>query len=90
MKLKSRMYSYYYTQSVRFHGRGIRPSQGLYLYTEQHKHRINAQTSMSRVGFEPTTSVLEQAKTVHVLDRAATVIGSLSDLPEYDIIVSTL
>jgi hypothetical protein len=28
------------------------------------------QTSMSRVGFEPTTPVLERAKTVHALDRA--------------------
>jgi hypothetical protein len=31
---------------------------------------------MPRVGFEPTTSVFEQAKTVHDLDRAATVIGA--------------
>jgi hypothetical protein len=28
---------------------------------------------MPRVGFEPTISVFERAKTVHVLDRAATV-----------------
>jgi hypothetical protein len=34
------------------------------------------QTSMSQVGFEPTTTAFEQAKTVHALDRAATVIGS--------------
>jgi hypothetical protein len=34
------------------------------------------QTSMHRVGFEPKTSVFERAKTVHALDRAATVIGS--------------
>jgi hypothetical protein len=27
------------------------------------------------VGLEPTIPVLERAKTVHVLDRAATVIG---------------
>jgi hypothetical protein len=33
------------------------------------------QTSMLRVGFEPTTPVFEQVKTVHPLDRAATVIG---------------
>jgi hypothetical protein len=32
------------------------------------------QTSMPRVGFEPTTSVFERAKTVHALDLAATVI----------------
>jgi hypothetical protein len=32
-----------YTQStVGLLGRGISPSQGRYLYTEQHKHRINA------------------------------------------------
>jgi hypothetical protein len=30
------------TQSVGLLGRGISPSQGLYLYTEQHKHRTNA------------------------------------------------
>jgi hypothetical protein len=33
------------------------------------------QTSMPRVGFEPTIPLLERAKTVHALDRAATVIG---------------
>jgi hypothetical protein len=33
-------------------------------------------TSMPRVEFEPTTSVLERAKTVHALDRAATVMGT--------------
>jgi hypothetical protein len=31
-----------YTHSVGFLGRGISPSQGRYLHTEQHKHRINA------------------------------------------------
>jgi hypothetical protein len=30
---------------------------------------------MPRVGFEPTIPVFERAKTVHALDRAATVIG---------------
>jgi hypothetical protein len=30
-----------YTQSVGFLGRGISPSQGLFLHTEQYKHRIN-------------------------------------------------
>jgi hypothetical protein len=29
-------------KSAGFHGRGISLSQGLYLYTEQHKHRITA------------------------------------------------
>jgi hypothetical protein len=35
------------------------------------------QTSMPRVEFEPTIPVFERAKTVHALDCAATVIGSL-------------
>jgi hypothetical protein len=30
---------------------------------------------MSLVGFEPMTSVFKRAKTIHALDRAATVIG---------------
>jgi hypothetical protein len=30
---------------------------------------------MPRVGFEPTITVLERAKTVHALDRATIVIG---------------
>jgi hypothetical protein len=33
---------------------------------------------MPPVGFEPTISVLERAKTVRALDRAATAIGSCS------------
>jgi hypothetical protein len=32
---------------------------------------------MPQVGFEPTIPVFERAKTVHALDRAVTVIGSL-------------
>ncbi|PNF28918.1 hypothetical protein B7P43_G01809, partial [Cryptotermes secundus] len=43
-------------------GRGISPSQGRYLHTGQ------------RVGYEPTIPVFKRAKTVHVSDRAATVI----------------
>jgi hypothetical protein len=31
---------------------------------------------MLQVRFEPTISVSEQAKTVHALDRAATVVGT--------------
>jgi hypothetical protein len=34
------------------------------------------QTFMPRMGFEPTTSVFERAKTVYVLDRTATMIGA--------------
>jgi hypothetical protein len=33
------------------------------------------QTSMPRMGYEPTTPVLERTKTVDALDRPATVIG---------------
>jgi hypothetical protein len=36
------------------------------------------QTSMSRVRFEPTIPVFERVKTVHALDRAATVIGRIT------------
>jgi hypothetical protein len=32
---------------------------------------------MPRVGFEPTIPVFERAKTVHALDRAVTVVGSM-------------
>jgi hypothetical protein len=35
--------SWSYTQLVGLLGRGISPSQGLYLHIEQHKHKINAQ-----------------------------------------------
>jgi hypothetical protein len=53
-------------------------SQGLYLHTEQHNTRNKrTQTSIHRVGFEPKTPVFERAKTVHALDRAATVAGKL-------------
>jgi hypothetical protein len=37
-------------------------------------HNKSTQTSMPQVGFEPTIPVFELAKTVHELDRAATVI----------------
>jgi hypothetical protein len=36
------------------------------------------QTSVPRVGFESTTPALDQTKTVHALDSAATVIGSIT------------
>jgi hypothetical protein len=63
-------------QTVGLLGRGISPSQGLYLNTGQHKHRINTysyQTSMPCVGFEHTIPASERAKTVHDLDRSAVV-----------------
>jgi hypothetical protein len=54
---------------------GISRSQGRYLHTKQRKQSKRTQTSMPRVGFEPTIPVFERAKTVHALDRAATLIG---------------
>jgi hypothetical protein len=51
-------------------GRVISSSQGRYLNTGQHKHRIKTytcQTSMPCVGFEPTIPASERAKTVHGL-----------------------
>jgi hypothetical protein len=44
-------------------------------HTGQHKQNKRTQTSMLIVRFEPTIPVFERAKTVHALDRAATVIG---------------
>jgi hypothetical protein len=43
--------------------------------------RTQTQIPMPRVGFEPTIPVFERAKTVHALDRAATVRGSGSVIP---------
>jgi hypothetical protein len=40
------------------------------------------QTSMPRVGFEPTTPVFEQVKTVHAADRAATLMGNAGIVPQ--------
>jgi hypothetical protein len=64
-----------FTQKIGLLGRGISPSQGRYLHTEQHKQNKRTQTCMSQVGFEPTIPVFENAKTVHTSDRAATLIG---------------
>jgi hypothetical protein len=44
--------------------------------TAQTKNK-RTQISMPQVEFEPTTPVFERAKTVHTLDRAATVIGEI-------------
>jgi hypothetical protein len=66
--------SWSYTQSVGILGRMISPSQFLYLHAEQHKQNKRTQTSMHRVGLEPMIPVFQRAKTVHALDRAATVI----------------
>jgi hypothetical protein len=65
-------------QTVGLLGRVISLSQGLYLNTGQHKHRINTythQTSMPYVGFDPTIPASERAKAVHAFDRSTTVTG---------------
>jgi hypothetical protein len=73
-----------YTHLVGLLRRGISPSQGLYLYTEQYKqNKHTIQTSMPCVGFEPTISVFELAKTIHALYRAATVIGAFWHMQIY-------
>jgi hypothetical protein len=56
--------------SVVLLGRVNSPSQGHYLTQTQNKHR---QASIPRVGIETTIPASERAKTVHALDRAATV-----------------
>jgi hypothetical protein len=55
--------------------RVISPSQGRYVHMTTQTQNKSTQTSMPRVRFEPTSPVFELAKTVHALDRAATVIG---------------
>jgi hypothetical protein len=68
----------HFSQTAGLLGRVISSSQGLYLNTGQHKHRINTYThqiSMPRVGFEPTILASKRAKTVHALERAATMTG---------------
>jgi hypothetical protein len=81
-----RFYSFLiYTQSVGLLERRISPSLGRYQNTEEGKQIKSTQTSMPRVGFEPMIPVFERAKTVHVLDRAVTVIGShVYRAPEYE------
>jgi hypothetical protein len=60
-----------YRHSVGLLGRGIGPSQGLYLYTGLHNTEKCRQTSMAWVGFEPTVPVTKRQK-AHASDRAAT------------------
>jgi hypothetical protein len=62
-----------YTQSVGLLGRGSACRKAA-TYTQNKR----TQTFMPWMGFEPTTPVFERPKTVHALDRAATVIGSLA------------
>jgi hypothetical protein len=48
-----------------------------HLPTHRTTQNKRAGTSMPRMGFEPTTSVFERAKAIHVLDCSATAIGKI-------------
>jgi hypothetical protein len=56
-------------------GWGSALSQGRHLQKATQTQKKRGQTSMPRVGFEPTIPVFEREKIFHALDRAATVIG---------------
>jgi hypothetical protein len=64
-----------FTRSVGHLGRGISPSQGTHKTAQTQNKRTL--TSMPQVGFEHTIPVFERAKTVHALDRTATLIGGV-------------
>jgi hypothetical protein len=80
--------SWTYTQSVRLFGRGISPSQSLYLHRTIQTQNKRRQTFMSRVEFEPTNPGFERANTVHALDGVATTIGTVIQL--FDAICSEI
>jgi hypothetical protein len=61
-------------QSVGLLGLGISPSQGRYI--RRTTQRQNTQTYMPWMGFEHTIPVFERGKTIHALDRAATLMGT--------------
>jgi hypothetical protein len=70
--------SWSFGQSVRLLGRGINPSQGRYLHrTTQIQNKHTHQTSMPEAVFEPTIATSGRAKTVHALNRSATVTGNI-------------
>jgi hypothetical protein len=72
-----RFFSFFiYAQSVGLLGRGISPSAGRYLHTEQHKQGINAQNVYASSEFKSTISVFGWAKTVYVFNREATMMSS--------------
>jgi hypothetical protein len=73
----------FFTQTVGLLGRVISTSQGRYLHTGQHKHRINAHTDIHAwVGFDTTIPASDGVKIVHALGHATTVI----DPSKYNII----
>jgi hypothetical protein len=67
-----------FIQTVGLLGRVISSSQGRYLHTGQHKHRINActhQTFHALNGIRNHDPGFRASVTVHALDRSATVAG---------------
>jgi hypothetical protein len=67
-----------YTRSAGLLGRGMgsaRRKASTYTHKATQTQNEPTQTSMHRVGFESTIPVFKWAKTVHALDRAATVTG---------------
>jgi hypothetical protein len=60
---------------IRQHGVTKQRSKGRYLHTEEHKHRIKPQSHPCLNWYSNPRSQFERAKTVHALDRAATVIS---------------
>jgi hypothetical protein len=75
------------TQSVGLLWRGISPYQGRYLHMTTQTQNKRTQTSMPRLGYEPTIPVFERTKTAHALDRADTLTSSSNLL---DLIFSVL
>jgi hypothetical protein len=70
----------------------IRPSQGLYLHREQHKHRTKADNTdiHALIGFEPTIPASEREKSVHALDRAATVINPFNVIKTFNVSLNVI
>jgi hypothetical protein len=65
-----------YTKSVGLLGRGISPSQSLYLHTGQHRHRINVHRHPClEWDSNPRSQCWSERKTVHALDCTATLVG---------------
>jgi hypothetical protein len=66
-----------FRQLVGLLGRELSPSQGSYLHRTTQTQKKRTETSMFRVGLEPTTPVFERQKTLHASDCANTVLGRL-------------
>jgi hypothetical protein len=74
----------HFSQTVGLLARVTSPSQGRYLSTGQHKHRINAHKHPCPE-WDSSPRAFERAKTVHALDCAATVIGKHSNFADLNL-----